>query len=153
MSTGFELHVGRVERLGLGGIGRAGLISGWSETEADHVWNDGSTAVLLFAHPARPPALTLAVSGQPYLPHESYFQEVSIYVNGWWAGFWRLKANTSSTLEARIDPEWWFRRDDRNVVRISFVMPNYARPVEFGGGNDERGLAFCFRTLEFRAAT
>jgi hypothetical protein len=29
-------------------------------------------------------------------------------------------------------------------------MPNYARPVEFGGVNDERDLAFCFRTLEFR---
>ncbi len=83
----------------------------------------------------------------------SYFQEITVYVNGWWAGFRRLNDHTSITLEVRIDPEWWFKRDDRYVVRISFVMPHYARPVEFGGVSDERNLAFCFRTLEFRSAT
>jgi hypothetical protein len=153
MSTGFEIRVGRVERLGQGGIGRAGLVSGWSDTEDAHVWNDGATAVMIFGQRARPPALTLRVAGAAYLPNDTHVQDIAIYVNGWWGGFWRMDERITYVLEVRIEPEWWLARGDRHVAHISFVMPNAARPSDLSGARDQRRLAFCFRTLEFCAAT
>jgi hypothetical protein len=150
MSLGFDLRIGFLERFGRDGIGRDGLISGWSDPEGEHLWSNGSTAVLLFGQRARPPALVFAADGEPYLPNDDYVQDITLYVNGWWAGFWRLGEKKNYVLEARIEPEWWVPRGDRNIARISFVIPNSACPVVVGGAKDQRSLGFCLRTLQFR---
>jgi hypothetical protein len=153
MSTSLDLQVGHTARFGTDGLGRAGLLGGWANNEESHVWNDGVTAALLVSDAGYPPPLMVGVSGQPYIPQPDWRQDITLYANGWFAGFWRLVDDVDSVLQARIEPEWWIIRNERAWLRLTFLLPNSVSPAEASGGGDGRQLAFCFRTIGFVAAT
>jgi hypothetical protein len=150
MSTGLELRIGRNERFGKSGL-ESGLLAGWSNTEEAHVWNDGVTAALLVSQCGCARPLVVDVSGQPYLPRSDWVQDITLYANGWFAGFWRFRDDKPGVLHARIEPAWWFMRSDRAYLQLTFLLPNSISPAQALGEPDRRQLAFCFRTIEFRS--
>jgi hypothetical protein len=150
--SGFGRRIGPVEHFGRTRAGLARLVSGWGEREQDHVWNDGFIAVIAVSRRTRPPALILSISGQPYLPTPGHAQEITLYTNGWFAGFWRLDADRPYLLEALIEPEWWLGQGDAHVLQMGLLMPNAARPIKAAWGAERRRLAFCLRTIEFHTA-
>jgi len=72
---------------------------------------------------------------------------MTVYVNGYRAGFWRLVERLEHTLRIGVEPEWWFRRTGRSVLKVVFHLPTSVRPVDIGDGVDSRHLGFCFRSL------
>ncbi len=143
---------GPVQHFGRAPGGLARLISGWGDHEQEHVWNDGFIAVIAVTRRSRPPALILSISGQPYLPTQGQAQEITVYTNGWFAGFWRLDADRPHRLDAPIESEWWSAQNDTHVLQIGLLMPNAARPVRASWGAERRRLAFCLHTIEFHPA-
>jgi hypothetical protein len=152
MLTSLDLQVGRNEQFGKAGLGSAGLLAGWANTEESHVWNDGVTAVLLIRKYDDIPPLIVAVYGQPYLPKPGWVQDITLYANGWLGGFWRLVIDEPVSLQARVEPEWWLTHNNLTYLRLTFLLPNSISPTDALGGADRRQLAFCFRTIKFDIA-
>jgi hypothetical protein len=65
---------------GTRGLGEQGLLSGWARPQRDHVWNDGSEAVLQLIAPHADDALTLAFETFPFLTGEVAAQDVTVFV-------------------------------------------------------------------------
>ena len=49
-----------------------------------------------------------------------------------------------------LEPEWWFTRGTRSVMRLLFYLPHSARPKDLNDGQDGREIGFCFRSICMR---
>jgi hypothetical protein len=132
---------------GLSDIGENGLRAGWAHPEHGHTWNDGPDATLVLAIDDGYGAATLCIEGEPYVLDAQPHQDITVYINGHRAAYWRLMKRAGRTLRVEVEPEWWVSRDDRPVLSIVFHLPDSVRPVDIGDGNDGRAVGFCFRTL------
>ena len=142
-----EYEPGVVRLFGAADIGVTGLKSGWSYPENGHTWNEGIDATLVLSLEDVEGVSHLVVEGQPYLSAQQPVQEITVFVNGFWAGFRRLTGLGAFSLDVEIQPEWWFRRGDRFLLNVVFHIPTSVRPVDLGEGTDSRTLGFCFRSL------
>ncbi len=149
---GVGRRAGPVEIFGNERAPLARLVSGWGEREQDQVWSDGFIAVVAVSRRSRPPPLILSIAGQPYLPAPGGAQEITVYANGWFAGFWRLDADRPYLLDALIEPEWWLQQNQVHVLQVGLLMPNAACPDQPAWSAGRQRRAFCLRSIEFRAA-
>lgn len=128
---------------------RSAMISGWSQSEGLHVWNDGPEAQMriVVADPQR--SLTLTVTGVPLVHPQQPFQEVTLFVNGYRVAFWRLGRADVTTLTATLAPEQMspLGLRPRAVLEIDWHIPFSVRPKTLGTGSDNRELGFCFHTM------
>jgi hypothetical protein len=113
---------------------------GWSGDLDDrgHTWTEGHVAKL---------KLPLASSSNDRLlvidviPHQSREQELFLFVNGLFAGFWSIK----HAVEVSIPLERDLFRPGDNV--FTFLMPKAVRPSDVKLGDDARLLGCAFRSL------
>ncbi len=131
-------------------IGNRGMVSGWSAPEDGHTWNDGVEAALAIS--VRPPLgrFSLIVMGQPYVTRVRPLQELTLFANGWRIAAWRMTARSETKLAVALEPEWWFTRGTRSVMRLLFHLPHSARPKDLNDGVDGRELGFCFYSICLR---
>jgi hypothetical protein len=117
--------------------------SGFSSDEhANHTWNDGCVATLRLRILALAEDTQLRIDLEPYLVAEKVpFQTLNLYINGLWIAF----AHSQGTERLMIDLPADFIVPTTN--RLSFVMPDAARPADIGEGRDQRRLAFSFREI------
>jgi hypothetical protein len=148
--TALDCEVGVTRLFGAADIGTRGMIAGWSSPEEGHVWNDGLEAVYLLS--VRPPLARfgLIIVGEPYVTRARPVQELTTYANGCRIACWRLAARIETELNMALEPEWWFTRGTRAVMRLQFHLPNSARPKDLNDGQDGRELGFCFRSICLR---
>jgi len=133
---------------GIGDIGAKNLISGWAAPEQNHNWNDGVEATLLLTLPARPDDIcTLAVEGRAFVSAGVAKQDVSLFVNGYRAGFWRLTNEERFTLEAEIEPEMWLDRRSGALAKCVWHLPDSTRPSDISKVQDHRRIGFCFQSM------
>ena len=130
-------------------LGRSGLITGWSEPEDMHVWNNGPEAVLHALIEPTTRAISVKLEGIPFLDGSVPQQELTLFVNGARLGFWRLAERRSYTLEAMIEPEHIFTREAHCLLACAFHVPKSAKPSDLGLGSDGRELGFCFQSICF----
>jgi hypothetical protein len=142
---GWEIGVTRL--FGNFDLAGAGLLSGWSNPEDPHIWNDGPESVLQIVIEPVKRALRLSVEGTPFIGGTSTSQDVTLYVNGARVGFWRMRESKSYVLSATIEPEQILERNGRAVLTCAWHLPRSARPVDMGLGKDTRELGFCFRSI------
>lgn len=132
---------------GMSDIGERGLGSGWSHPEESHAWNDGFDATLNVVVEEGYGDAAVVIEGEPYVVPAHPKQDVTIYINGHRAGFWRLTGRGENVLRVDIAPEWWVTRDEQAVLKVVVHLPDSVRPADIGIGDDGRRLGFCFRGL------
>ena len=142
-----EFDLGIARSFGTRDMGASGLVSGWSEPEEGHVWNDGFDCVLQFAAPSLRKPCRLSFEGQPFIGKDCPRQDVVLFINGFRAGFWRLEESRLYTLAADIEPEHLFQRQGHTVGKCTWHLPDSVRPIDHGLGDDSRMLGFCFRSI------
>jgi hypothetical protein len=146
-SAALTLDFGVVRCFGSADIGRQGLGHGWSAPEDAHCWNDGPEVKLTLAA-ARPDfRCVLVVEGTPLVGAARAAQDMTLYVNGWRLGFWRLTDASSVQLETMIDPGHWQIHGLEGLLDIAFHLPGSLRLSTVEPHGDDRELGFCFRTL------
>lgn len=111
------------------------------EDSAGHTWNDGYTAKLQFQTVAPVESAILRVSVDPFVAEELPSQDLSVYLNGLWIGFSRIRS--AAVVPCTIGTRYIV--PGQNL--LAFVMPNAASPKEIGAGSDVRRLAFAFRQI------
>jgi hypothetical protein len=138
---------GVVRLFGTCDIGDYGLGQGWAPPEPSHIWNDGPDATLHLLLRGEPRRAKLSIDGMPFIRPGQPRQEITLYVNGFRLGFWRLLEPKIGTLSAMIAPEQMFMRGENCVLDCTFHIPTCARPMDLGEGGDRRELGFCFQTV------
>jgi hypothetical protein len=142
----FELGVTRF--FGRSGLNDRYFDSGWAAPEENHSWNDGIDASLLVALKSRPAqACALKIRGVPYLTNSIHSQDITLYANGYRAGFWRIDSRQTHLLVAEIAPEFWVERNGKGVAKFVWHIPGSAKPSDSSGVNDKRQLGFCFQDI------
>jgi hypothetical protein len=139
-------------RVGTEGIGGRGMVAGWASPETGHNWNEGFEAVLLLSTSGMTGPTMLVVEGTPYITDVQPAQDLTVYVNGHYAGFFRLTQSDDSELRVNIEPECWFHRNDAAVLKVVSHLPNSIRPIDVGDGRDRRQLGFSFHSLYWNKA-
>jgi len=131
-------------------IATQGLISGWSDPEEGHNWNDGPEAICVLS--TKPPVtrLLLVLMGEPYVNRARPLQDVTLFGNGYRLGYWRLSVRAETALMVALEPEWWLTRGPRAILRLHVHVPNSIRPKDINDGPDGRELALCCRSICLR---
>lgn len=131
---------------------KAAMVSGWAQPEGPHVWNDGPESRMLLAVSETGRPLILSVTGIPLIHQQRPFQEITLFVNGYRLGFWRMRRADVSLLSATIAPEQMRVSAGCSQMQLDWHIPFSVSPSALGAGADGRELGFCFQTLSLRAA-
>jgi hypothetical protein len=133
----------RIE-FGKGGESEQYRLNGWSQTEEQFTWTEGTSAQI--ALPISPNQkglkLTLTASGlihEPELP----FQPVEVYANGQKIVEWQ--AGNTAEFVAKIAPEI---TKDGGTLTLEFRTPKATSPKALGLNQDPRVLGICVRRLQ-----
>jgi hypothetical protein len=145
-----DCEPGVIRLFGDADIGNQGMICGWSGPEEGHNWNDGLEAAYCIS--VRPPLgrYALILMGEPYITRARPIQEMTLFANGWRVAAWRMTARIETVLSVPLEPEWWFTRGNRFVMKLLFHLPHSVRPKDINDGQDGREIGFCFRSLCLR---
>ena len=110
-STNFlKIDFGVIRAFGNTDIGPRGLLRGWAAPEATHVWNDGFVAELAVSAPLKEVGATRRVTfeGSAFVSAQHPHQDVTLFANGLFAGFWRLgQSDQPVIMEALLPPHFW----------------------------------------------
>ena len=134
-------------------IGDQGLVRGWAQPEAAHVWNDGHVAELAVGLTPKDIGLVRRVTfeGLPFVSERHTHQDVTLFANGLFAGFWRLPQSAEPvSLEALLPPHYWLPGPDESKIVFSFLTPDAVSPAELGAAADNRRLAFSLHSILIR---
>jgi hypothetical protein len=141
-SRGVDLAYGTVVSFGGGGNSEPLRVSGWSGTETQMTWTEGTAAVLAMrVSPTNEPvALKMKLAGltkDPELP----YQPVEVYVNDQKVADWQVVAGPAE-FSASI-PQEITRRG--GLLRITLKIPKATSPKALGMSDDHRILGVaCF---------
>jgi hypothetical protein len=135
-------------------IADSGLVSGWSESEEGHTWNDGrETTLHLWTTPRPSFPSRLMAEGLPYIAEGCRHQNITLYGNGYRLGHWWLSENQTKKLSCVIEPEQWLQRSGGGLLKLVWHLPDSRKPFEMTHTQDHRQLGFCFHKLTLTAAT
>ena len=113
--------------------------SGWSDTEEQHTWTEGNTAIVRFAGlpPSKPLSLKVTAVGFTKDPQMSS-QPTQVYANGAKIADWdvRDKKQYSATIPSGTI-------DSAGKLTLEFRLPNAASPQSLGVSADSRQLGLC----------
>ena len=127
-----------------GGNSEPFRISGWSTTETEFTWTEGTVAISAFPISQSPGGLTLyMVMAALIKPPELPMQPVEVYANGQKIAEWEV-GNTAE-FDAAI-PGSITRFG--GTLTIEFRTPKAASPKALGLNPDPRVLGICVRSLE-----
>jgi hypothetical protein len=141
------LEPGMTRLFGQCDLAATGLVSGWSAPEEAHVWSDGPEAVLQVLTEVPRSRVRLTFEGEPFLAPGVERQAMTLFVNGYRVGFWRLAEPRTYTLSVTLEPEQVLTRGETALLSCVWHLPGSARPADLGQGEDTRELGFCFRSI------
>jgi len=128
---------------GVNGNAEPYLDHGWSPPEPDATWTRGGQAVLAIPRP-EPADYRLILTLDVFRPDPRPWQRVTVSLGD--TVLSRFLAGTGPM------PDIWIPRRliemAPDSMPIRFDLPDAARPMDFGGGSDDRFLALAFRRLE-----
>jgi hypothetical protein len=127
-----------------GGNSEPYRVSGWSTTETEFTWSEGTSAKMAFGISPAAGGLSLkiimaALIHEPELP----FQPVEVYANGQKIVEWQV-GNTAefvATIPGQITK-------NGGMLDIEFRTPKAASPKALGLSSDLRVLGICVRSME-----
>ena len=118
--------------------GNSCLVSGWGTPEDGFVWSEGKYAKLEIESVSTVSTIQMTVWG--YTPPEAGPQEMLVFVNGSFAGYYEIAARTICDLA--------LRRPVPPPVQIDFVISTAKRPSDHEGGTDKRQLGIALADLK-----
>jgi hypothetical protein len=128
------LETNLTRTFGLGDLNERILLAGWALPEENHIWNDGIEASLIIRMRTLPPMqVSLKIEGLPFIEQSVKRQDVTLYVNGYRIGFWRLNTREKYFLHAEIEPEHWLVRNGDAYAKCVWHLPHSTRPCEITG--------------------
>ncbi len=127
-----------------GGNSEPYRVSGWSTTETEFTWSEGTSAKVTLPISPSPGGLSLKVTmaaliHDPELP----FQPVEIYANG--QKIVELQVGDTAEFVAAIPGEI---AKNGGALTIEFRMPKAVSPKALGLNADPRVLGVCVRSME-----
>jgi len=143
MTPGLE----RILTLGFGTGGNAAnyLGVGWSGEEPDSRWMIGQGSEIWIEHPGLGPGRDLILeidAGILRGPAENPNQRLAVGVRG--KAIAQVLLGKGGTLGFHVPAALL---DSPGPVRLSFIHPDFRRPVDIGAGSDVRELSFSVRAL------
>lgn len=145
--TQLDYELGVLRMFGEADIGPAGLITNWADPEESHVWNNGPEPTMSLSTSIPEEACILEIGGNPFSHPIQPHQEITLYANGFRLASWFIQQPTDILMRALIEPEHFFRRDKKAVLKLTWHIPTSVSPRQIGAGADDRVLGFVFRTL------
>jgi len=139
--SGRDYTLGKKVLFGESGDSERYRVSGWSSTEKEITWTEGTLAVLQFtgideASPLRIKVTLAALVKPPELPA----QPVEVFANGQKIAEWQVAGKSEFT--ALISPA---SNKQDNALTIEFKIPKAVSPKDLGLNNDPRVLGVsCF---------
>jgi hypothetical protein len=124
---------------GAGGNSEQYRVSGWSKTEADHTWTEGTHAILAFAAlpSSEPLELRMTLAGL-VKPPERPSQPVEVSANGKKIAEWQVadKQQFTATIPAGIIAP-------NGTLTLHFKIPKAVSPKSIELNADPRVLGIC----------
>jgi len=142
-----RIDLGVVRCFGDGDLGLSGQVSGWAAPEDAHCWNDGPEAVLQVVAQQPEFRCVLVIGGAALVNKLCPRQDMTVFVNGYRLGFWRLMDAQPVQLEVMIEPGQWHARGKDATLSLAFHMPGSLRLSTVQPHGDDRELGFCFHTI------
>jgi hypothetical protein len=124
-------------------------VSGWSASEPNFTWSEGTSAKLALPISAAPGGLTLKVKMAALNhPRELPTQPVELYANGQKVAAWQVGnvAEFTATIPAEITKAG-------GRLTLEFRTPKAASPKSLGVNEDARVLGVCLTSLELTKTT
>ena len=143
-SLGNRYQLGQKVSFRAGGNSESFRVSGWSVTEQDHTWTDGSVAILKFSGIpiGLPLRLDADVSGAVRSP-SNLRQVAEVYANGKPIARWEVAASMEHvTAEVPALSE-----ASGDALTIEFRILDPVSPASVGLGSDTRHLGLSFIEL------
>lgn len=123
-------------------------LSGWAAPEDNQNWNNGpEVGYILKVSPPPRQTCSIRVEGVAFIEANVPAQDITLYFNGLRLGWWRIAHGRPVVLEAEVEPQQWFVRDDVAIGNVRWHIPKSTSPRDIGTGSDERELGFCFRSI------
>ena len=124
-------------------------VSGWSKTEGNYAWTEGTSARLALPIPTDAGTLTLKMTlrGLTQLPTLP-FQPVEVYANNQKVADWQV-AETAAFM-AEVPAE--LTKSGGGTVNLELRIPKAASPKSLGMNSDERILGVCAYSIELSGA-
>jgi hypothetical protein len=123
-------------------------VSGWSDTEDDKTWTEGTSATLAFSGLPEGRALQLRTKiGGLAQPPQVPSQPVEVYANGTKIADWTVSDNTELTapIPANVVKD--------GALKIEFKTPKAASPKSLGQNEDARVLGIRMFTLAIESTS
>lgn len=132
-----ESVVGKVIRFKQGADSEAYRASGWSGTEAEFTWTEGTSAKLALPIGKDGSALTLKVTAGALTGTNLPFQPVEVWVNGRKLADWQV--STTAELSADVPAEL----AKTGMLNVEFRTPKATSPKALGQSEDPRILGIA----------
>jgi hypothetical protein len=121
-------------------------VSGWSKTEGNFAWTEGSSARLALPIPVDAGPLTvkmtlLGLTQPPALP----FQPVEVYVKDRKVAEWQVSASAQFTAEIPAE-----LTKGTKTLNLEFRIPKATSPKALGMNTDTRVLGICAYSIELK---
>jgi hypothetical protein len=121
-------------------------VSGWSKTEGDFAWTDGTSARLALPIPADTGPLTVKMTLRgliqpPTLPS----QPVEVYVNDQKVADWQVSDTAAFTGEIPAE-----LTKGAGTLNLEFRIPKATSPKALGMNTDTRILGICGYSIELK---
>jgi hypothetical protein len=126
------------------GNAKAYLGRGWSAPEGTSTWTLGEESIIRFKSPAPPGPFLLRMTYSCFVSEQVPLQPLDCYINDHLIASFTEDNRKVSFREFRFGPSV-FQGVDESVIRLEH--PFAAAPSKFSKVNDDRCLAFCFRTI------
>lgn len=140
------IAIGTLIRFNAGGESERYRDAGWSKTERDFTWSEGSVAKLNLPIPADAGLLTLNMKlGGLIKPPTLASQAVQVVVNGKKIADWQVAETADFT--ARIPAE---ATKNGAVLTVELRLSNATSPKALGLGDDDRLLGIRAYSLELK---
>jgi hypothetical protein len=119
-------------------------VSGWSTPEPTETWTVGGESRLVLPAPKQRATYVMSFKLRPLTGAGLPGQRMRVVVNNVRVGEFSIDRRAIRTC---LIP--WAAIELNPDLRVSFVLPDAARPADLGQGNDSRQLGIAFESIQF----
>ena len=141
-----------IRAFGTTDIGREGLSGSWTDPEVEHHWSGGlAVSLTVVTESAVRSRTRISIGGSPFIvPGLCPKQDVQLFGDGLLLGAWRLTEPRDYLLVTDLDPEQWRKRNDKSIIKLTWLLPDSTVAARVAKGTDIRELGFCFREFSVK---
>lgn len=136
-----------IRAFGTTDINLAGLSGSWTDPEVEHHWSGGlSVSLTVLTDTTVRSRTRVSIGGSPFVvPGTCPKQDIQLFGDGLLLGAWRLTEARDYLLVTDLDPEQWRKRNDKSIIKLTWLLPDSTVAARVVKGTDIRELGFCFR--------